>query len=168
MRQQRQKEATEAYFCCWDLAGCEPCRGWTDCGSAHSERPRAQGEARDLSFRKDLDETKDGERPTASPKRRREGKKCEAGLRRGLSEKERGRMIQRAVKRKSTDDLGAWAFANFHVFLEAIHSSWEDENELKRQEESGFRKNRQMTALTRKPFSIDSRWLSIWASELFI
>lgn len=111
-----QKSRGKAYFYCWDSAGCEPCRDWTDCGSAHSERPRAQGEARDLSFRNGLDETKDGERPTASPKKPREGKEREAGLQRGLSEKERGRMIQRAVRRKSTDDLGG-AFATFRIFV---------------------------------------------------
>lgn len=77
----------KAYFCCWDSAGYEPCQGWKGCGSGHSEAPRARGEARGLSFRNDWDETKEGERPTASPKRWRGGEKCEAG---GVYRRKRG------------------------------------------------------------------------------
>lgn len=47
----------------------------------------AREEARDLSCRNDWDETKEGERPTASPKRWRGEKRCEAG---GVYRRKRG------------------------------------------------------------------------------
>lgn len=61
-------EVSTTYSCCSGWAGCEPCRGWRGCGNGRFEGPRAPAEAHDLSFRGDWDETKEGERPTASPK----------------------------------------------------------------------------------------------------
>lgn len=55
------------YSYCSGWAGCEPCRDWRGCGNGRFEGPRARGEAHDLSFQDDWDETKEGERPRASP-----------------------------------------------------------------------------------------------------
>ncbi len=56
-----------AYSYCSGWAGCEPCRGWRGCGNGRFEGPTAPAEAHDLSFQGDWDETKEGEKPTASP-----------------------------------------------------------------------------------------------------
>jgi hypothetical protein len=64
----RGRGCMETYSYCSGWAGCEPCRGWRDCGNGRFEGPRAPAEVHDLSFQDDWN-GQEGERPRASPSR---------------------------------------------------------------------------------------------------